>query len=163
MMHFATSGNVGLDPALLAGPDGAFTQVTVIQRGRFRFSDFARKGIQGWCRFLLVVGMIRCTQKRFRIETFFSDEKSRGFYLHKSHLSYPERLGNLMIAVCLADLWIIYLRLTALREDWVCLIHLADHCDWSLFHLGLVLLDYFFNEELPIPVSSFTLEQKSVW
>lgn len=30
-------------------------------------------------------------KKRFRIETFFSDEKSRGFYLHKSHLADPQR------------------------------------------------------------------------
>lgn len=41
-------------------------------------------------------------QKRFKIETFFSDQKSRGFNLHKSHLSDPSRLGKLMIAACLA-------------------------------------------------------------
>lgn len=102
-------------------------------------------------------------KKRFRIETFFSDEKSRGFYLHKSHLSDPDRLGTLMIAACLAYLWIIYLGLTAIREDWVRLIHRTDRCDWSLFHLGLALLDFFLNEELPIPVSFTLLETKSVW
>ena len=31
--------------------------------------------------------------KRFRIETFFSDQKSRGFHLHKSHLADPMRLA----------------------------------------------------------------------
>jgi hypothetical protein len=36
--------------------------------------------------------------KRFGIETFFSDQKSRGFYLCHSHLSDPERLGRLLIA-----------------------------------------------------------------
>lgn len=101
-------------------------------------------------------------KKRFRIETFFSDEKSRGFHLHKSHLSDPERLGTLMIAACLAYLWIIYLGLTAIRDGWVRLIHRADRCDWSLFHLGLALLDYFLNEELAIPVSFTLLEPKSV-
>ena len=65
-------------------------------------------------------------------------------------------------AACLAYLWIIYLGLTAIREDWVRLIHRADRCDWSLFHLGLALLDYFLNEELPIPVSFTLLETKSV-
>jgi len=100
-------------------------------------------------------------KKRFYIETFFSDEKSRGFHLHKSHLSDPERLGVLMIAACLAYLWIVYLGLTALREDWVKVIHRTDRCDWSLFRLGLALLDHFLNEQLPIPVS-FTLEPKSV-
>jgi hypothetical protein len=46
--------------------------------------------------------------KRFRIETFFSDQKSRGFNLHKSHLSDPERLSRIMIATCLAYIWIIF-------------------------------------------------------
>ena len=38
--------------------------------------------------------------KRFRIETFFSDQKSRGFHLHKSHLADPQRLSRLLIAAC---------------------------------------------------------------
>jgi hypothetical protein len=33
----------------------------------------------------------RVYAKRFRIETFFSDQKSRGFHIHKSHLSTPAR------------------------------------------------------------------------
>ena len=55
-------------------------------------------------------------KKRFQIETFFSDEKSRGFFLHKSHLSDPKRLSNLMIAACLAYLWIVYLGSIAVRD-----------------------------------------------
>jgi Transposase DDE domain len=100
--------------------------------------------------------------KRFQIETFFSDEKSRGFYLHKSHLADPDRLSTLMIAACLAYLWIVYLGLEALRKDWVKLIHRPDRCDWSLFRLGLALLDHFLNEDLPIPVSFTLLGEKSV-
>jgi hypothetical protein len=92
-------------------------------------------------------------KKRFQIETFFSDQKSRGFFLHKSHLSDPERLSTLMIAACLAYLWVVYLGLVALRKDWVKVIHRSDRCDWSLFRLGLALLDLFLNEALPIPVS----------
>ena len=101
-------------------------------------------------------------KKRFMIETFFSDEKSRGFHLHKSHLSDPDRLGILMIAACLAYLWIVYLGVTVVRKDQVKVIHRADRCDWSLFRLGLAWLDYLLNEELDIPVS-FTLQSKSVW
>ncbi len=41
-------------------------------------------------------------QRRFKIETFFSDQKSRGFYLHKSLPSDPGRLSRLMIAICFA-------------------------------------------------------------
>ena len=46
--------------------------------------------------------------KRFTIETFFSDQKSRGFNIDKSHLSSPQRLTRLMYASCLAYLWIIF-------------------------------------------------------
>lgn len=34
----------------------------------------------------------RYYQKRLRIETFFSDQKSRGFHIHKSHISDPQRV-----------------------------------------------------------------------
>jgi len=90
--------------------------------------------------------------KRFRIETFFSDQKSRGFNLHKSHISNPVRLSRLMIAACLAYIWIIYLGVIAKRDDWVKIIHRTDRCDLSLFQLGLNLLEHFLNEHLPIPV-----------
>ena len=50
----------------------------------------------------------RYYQKRFRIETFFSDQKSRGFHIHKSHIADPQRLSRLLIAACLAYIWIIY-------------------------------------------------------
>ena len=91
-------------------------------------------------------------RKRFRIETFFSDQKSRGFNLHKSHIADPARLARLMIAACLAYIWIIYLGVVANRDDWVQVIHRTDRCDLSLFQIGLRLLDHFLNEHLPIPV-----------
>ncbi len=47
-------------------------------------------------------------KKCFRIETFFSDQKSRGFNIHKSHLSDPQRLSRLLIAACLAYIWVVY-------------------------------------------------------
>jgi hypothetical protein len=50
----------------------------------------------------------RWYHKRCRIETFFSDQKSRGFHIHKSHISDPQRLSRLLIAACLAYLWIVY-------------------------------------------------------
>jgi len=91
--------------------------------------------------------------KRFRIETFFSDQKSRGFNLHKSHISDPKRLARLMIAACLAYIWIIHLGVVAKRDGWLSIIHRTDRCDLSLFQLGLNLLDHVLNEYLPIPVA----------
>lgn len=90
--------------------------------------------------------------KRFRIETFFSDQKSRGFHLDKSHISDPARMSRLLIAACLAYIWVIYLGVIAKRDQWVAIIHRTDRCDLSLFQLGLDLLEHFLNESLPIPV-----------
>ena len=92
-------------------------------------------------------------RKRFTIETFFSDQKSRGFHLHQSHLSDPARLMRLLLAACLAYLWIIYLGVVAQRDGWMRVIHRTDRCDLSLFQLGLALLDHLLNEGLPIPVA----------
>src|SRR5215831_12862160 len=91
-------------------------------------------------------------QKRFCIETFFSDQKSRGFHLHKSHMSSPQRLSRLLIAACLAYIWIIYLGVLCEKEGWREHIHRKKRCDLSLFQLGLRFLEHFLNEELLIPV-----------
>ena len=48
-------------------------------------------------------------QQRFCIETFFSDQKSRGFHLADSHLRDPVRLERLLIASCLAYVWMVCL------------------------------------------------------
>ena len=92
-------------------------------------------------------------RKRFRIETFFSDQKSRGFHVHQSHLSDPARLARLLVAACLAYLWITYLGALACRDGWLRRIHRTDRCDLSLFQLGFVLLDHLLNEGLSIPVA----------
>jgi hypothetical protein len=92
-------------------------------------------------------------KKRFRIETFFSDQKSRGFHLHKSHLDTPARLATLMMAACLAYIWMIFLGTFATQTPWHKVIHRTDRCDLSLFQLGLSLLEHFLNEGIPIPVA----------
>ncbi len=90
-------------------------------------------------------------RKRAQIETFFSDQKSRGFHIHKSHLSDPERLTRLLIASCLAYLWLVYLGVCAVRDDWLKRLHRRDRCDLSLFRLGLRLLARCLKDALPRP------------
>ena len=97
----------------------------------------------------------RLYEKRFRIETFFSDQKSRGFHIHKSHISDPQRLSRLLIAACLAYIWIVYLGSLCEKEGWREHIHRKKRCDLSLFQLGLRILEHFLNEELPIPVQFY--------
>jgi hypothetical protein len=92
-------------------------------------------------------------RKRFKIETFFSDQKSRGFQMHRSHLAAPARLMRLLLAACLAYLWMIYLGVLAQRDGWMRAIHRSDRCDLSLFQLGFALLEHLLNEGLPIPVA----------
>jgi len=94
----------------------------------------------------------RLYHKRFRIETFFADQKSRGFHLQKSHISDPQRLSRLLIAACLAYIWIVYLGTLCEKEGWRELIHRRKRCDLGLFQLGLRVLEHFLNEESPIPV-----------
>jgi hypothetical protein len=101
--------------------------------------------------------------KRGWKEPIYSDQKSRGFHLHKSHLSDPERLARLMIAAGLAYIWIIYLGVVAKRDGWTAIIHRTDRCDLSLFQLGLDLLEHFLDECRPIPVAfQMPLQLKSV-
>ncbi len=94
----------------------------------------------------------RFYEKRFRIETFFSDQKSRGFHIHKSHMSDVQRLSRLLIAACLAYIWIVYLGSVCEKDQWRPIIHRRKRCDLSLFQLGLRLLEHLLNEEMPIPV-----------
>jgi len=100
-------------------------------------------------------------RKRAHIETFFSDQKSRGFQLDKSHVSDPTRVLRLMLAACFAYLWVVYLGTVAHRDGWTPKIHRRHRCDLSLFQLGLRLLDHFLKNELPLP-GAFTLTSESV-
>jgi len=95
----------------------------------------------------------RLYAKRFRIETFFSDQKSRGFHLHKSHVSEPQRLSRLLISACLAYIWIVSLGAICEKDGWIRIIHRGERCDLSLFQLGMRLLGHFLNEGLSIPVA----------
>jgi hypothetical protein len=99
----------------------------------------------------------RFYEKRFRIETFFSDQKSRGFHVHKSHMSDVQRLSRLLIAACLAYIWIVYLGSVCEKEQWRSIIHRRKRCDLSLFQLGLRFLEHLLNEEMPIPVQFHVL------
>jgi len=93
--------------------------------------------------------------KRFRLETFFSDQKGRGFHLHTSPLADPTRLARLLIAACLASIWIVYLGARCAHDGGISTIHRGDRCDLSLFQLGLRLLESLLNEDLAIPVAFY--------
>jgi hypothetical protein len=92
-------------------------------------------------------------QKRFIIETFYSDQKSRGFNIDKSHLSSPQRLMRLSFAAGLAYLYVFFLGMLAMKPHYVKTILRKQRCDLSLFQLGLRLLHYLAVRGLPLPTS----------
>lgn len=82
-------------------------------------------------------------RRRFRIECFFSDTKTRGFRLDKSHLDQPERLSRLLLAAVLAYWWLTYLGVSGREADWDKLVHRTDRTDLSFFQLGWRILEEF--------------------
>ena len=90
-------------------------------------------------------------RQRAHIETFFSDQKSRGFRMHKSHVRDPQRLLRLLMVACLAYIWLVYLGVCALRDGWLQRLHRQDRCDLSLFRLGVRLLARCLKDHVPIP------------
>ena len=90
----------------------------------------------------------RYYKRRFRIETFFSDQKSRGFHIHKSHLADPVRLSRLLIAACLAYIWMIAQGLQVMAANNTSLIDRTERIDKSLFRLGMDWLKYALKNNL---------------
>jgi hypothetical protein len=90
----------------------------------------------------------RYYRRRFRIETFFSDQKSRGFHIHKSHLSDPARVSRLLIAACLAYIWMICQGLQVIAANLTALIDRKERTDKSLFRLGLDWIKYVLKRRL---------------
>lgn len=90
-------------------------------------------------------------KKRFTIETFFSDQKSRGFHIHKSHIAKPERLGRLLIAAAVAYLFIIYFGIYVKLHDFHKTIHRTEICDLSMFRLGQRFIDHLLGQAKKIP------------
>ena len=91
-------------------------------------------------------------KQRFRIETLFSDQKSRGFHLAHSHLGATERLERLMIATCLAYVWLVCLGVAVVLAGKLSVVHRTNRCDLSLFQIGLLWLEHCLNKNKPIPI-----------
>ena len=95
----------------------------------------------------------RFYHKRFKVETLFSDQKSRGFNIHKSHLRHPERVAVLMVAVSLAYMWMVYLGSEVTDDEKKRkLIDRSNRTDKSLFRLGLDWLKYVLTRGLDFNV-----------
>lgn len=91
--------------------------------------------------------------QRYKIETIFSDQKSRGFNIHKSHLSHPNRVSRLLLATSIAYVWLIYLGVEISQdESRRRIIDRTNRTDKSLFRLGLDWFIYSMTREVDINV-----------
>jgi hypothetical protein len=95
----------------------------------------------------------RLYTKRFRRDTCFADQKSRGCPRHTSPLSDLTRLTRFLMAAGFASLWLSSLGARCAQDGWVSILHRGDRCDRSVFQRGLRLLDYLLSEDYTIPVA----------
>ena len=75
--------------------------------------------------------------KRFLIETFFRDTKSKGFNVQKSGLRCPNKIARLMIATCIAYVICILAGIKSYKSKFYDLVAEADHKALSMFQIGL--------------------------
>ena len=81
-------------------------------------------------------------KKRWSIETLFGDIKSRGFNIHKSKLSDPQRVKKLLIVICLAYILIFKLGDYEQNSPLISKITRKDRMDLSIFTIGKKLVHY---------------------
>ena len=100
--------------------------------------------------------------KRFAIETFFSDQKSRGFGMHKSRIKCPERLERLLLGASLAFLWMVHLGLETIERGYKAFIDRNNRRDKSVFRLGMDWLRHCLKYDISVPIEFTTPYTKSV-
>lgn len=90
-------------------------------------------------------------RKRYRIETFFGDIKSRGFHIHKTRICDPERLHNLLIVAALAFILAIIFEPQARNSKFLSQFCRKDRIEsLSIFQLGLRGLNFYIDNLLLI-------------
>lgn len=88
-------------------------------------------------------------RRRYQIETFFGDIKSRGFNIHRTKINKPDTLFNLLIVASLAFIMAILFEFDARKSP-----HLSKFCrkhrvdDLSVFQLGFRGLIYYIKKRL---------------
>ena len=79
---------------------------------------------------------LRTYSRRMWIEELFGDLEGGGFQLDKSRLYEPARLSRLVLAVCLAYLWLVHVGARVIRRGWRRMVDRRDRRDRSLAEIG---------------------------
>ncbi len=80
-------------------------------------------------------------KKRFKIEPFFRDQKSKGFHIQRSGLRDPKRIEKLLIATCLAYMLSIMASTKACDSKFYNRAARTDGDFLSLFQLGKIFME----------------------
>lgn len=94
-------------------------------------------------------------KKRFKIETLFSDCKSRGFNLQKSRILKPQRIAKLLIVASLAYIWTVFLGDFTTNTKHYDLLSKKQKRDQSLFKIGLRIVMEFMKRNIPLPTTLY--------
>jgi hypothetical protein len=167
---FRQPGNVTLYPV---GQDGRLFKAVPIQKGQ--------TVVLGWVRFTLVhqfgwlwavihwdqtedepwflisdvadtPRLLRFYACRMWIEDTYGDMKGHGFDLEATHLTDPDRLSRLVLAVCLTFVWFVALGSWVVKRGLRFLIDRKDRRDKSYFRLGWDWLQHAKRNQLSLPV-----------
>ena len=92
-------------------------------------------------------------RKRWGIETLFGDIKSRGFNVHKSKLTDPQRVAKLLIVICLAYILIFKLGEQEQNSPLKSKVTRKDRMDLSVFTIGKKLVEYCIKHAINIVFS----------
>jgi hypothetical protein len=85
------------------------------------------------------------------IEEMYGDMKGHGFDLEATHLSDPDRISRLVLAVCITFVWFITLGSWVVKQGYR---HFVDHKsrrDKSYFRLGWDWVERCLRLSQPIP------------
>ena len=100
--------------------------------------------------FELCFDTARYYRKRWSIETFFGDVKSRGFNIHKSKLTDQQRVAKLLIIACLAYILLFKLGENEQNSPLIPKVTKKNRMDLSIFTLGKKLVAYCIKRAIPI-------------
>lgn len=92
-------------------------------------------------------------RKRWSIETLFGDIKSRGFNIHKSKLTDPQRVAKILIVICLAYILIFKLGEEEQNSPLKSKITRKNRMDLSIFTIGKKLVEYCIRNAIKIVFS----------
>lgn len=95
--------------------------------------------------------VVKYYKKRFGIETFFSDIKSRGFHITRTKVSNPQTLAHLLIVAALAFIAAILSHIQARQSGQIPRFCRKDRINsLSLFQIGLRAIRFFDKERIDI-------------